>query len=67
MTLIDLMVKAGLIKTKSEGRRLIEQAGVTLNDQVVEDVAARVSESDFEDGKLMIRKGKKVYHRIKLV
>lgn len=67
MTLIDLMVKAGLIKTKSEGRRLIEQAGVTLNDQVVEDVAASVSESDFEDGKLMIRKGKKVYHRIKLV
>ncbi|MDF2678673.1 MAG: tyrosine--tRNA ligase, partial [Bacillota bacterium] len=43
MTVIDLMVKAGLIKTKSEGRRLIEQKGVTLNDNVIEDFNATVS------------------------
>ena len=67
MTVIDLMSKAGLIKTKSEGRRLIEQSGVTVNDVIVNDVSATVTEADFEDGKLMIRKGKKVYHRIKLV
>lgn len=67
MTLIDLMSKASLIKSKSEGRRLIDQSGVTVNDLVVGDVGTRVTESDFEDGKLMIRKGKKVYHRIKLV
>lgn len=67
MTVIDLMVKAGLIKTKSEGRRLIEQAGVTVNDVVVGDVNAVVTEADFEDGKLIIKKGKKIYHRIKLV
>lgn len=67
MTVIDLMAKAVLIKTKSEGRRLIEQAGVTVNDKVVEDVNAVVTEADFEDGKLIIKKGKKVYHRVKLV
>lgn len=67
MTVIDLMSKAGLIKSKSEGRRLIDQSGVTVNDAVINDVSAAVSEADFEDGKLMIRKGKKVYHRIKLV
>ncbi|MEL7649032.1 MAG: tyrosine--tRNA ligase [Sedimentibacter sp.] len=67
MTVIDLMAKAALIKTKSEGRRLIEQAGVTVNDKVVEDVNAVVAEADFEDGKLIIKKGKKVYHRVKLV
>ncbi len=66
ITVIDLMVKAGLIKTKSEGRRLIEQSGVTVNDVIIEDVGATVTEKDFEDEKLMIRKGKKVYHRIKL-
>lgn len=66
-SVIDLMVKAGLIKTKSEGRRLIEQSGVLVNDEIVKDVKALVTESDFRDDKLMIKKGKKVYHRIKLV
>jgi len=67
MTVIDLMVKAGLIKSKSEGRRLIEQSGVSVNDEIVENIGATVTETDFEEGKLMIRKGKKVYHRIKLI
>ncbi|WP_326910790.1 tyrosine--tRNA ligase [Sedimentibacter sp. MB31-C6] len=67
MTVIDLMVKANLIKSKSEGRRLIEQSGVSVNDNIVGDVGSTVSKSDFEDGKLMIKKGKKVYHRIKLI
>lgn len=67
MTVIDLMIKAGLIKTKSEGRRLIEQKGVTVNDNVVEDFNATVSTADFNDNKLMIKKGKKVFHRVKLV
>lgn len=67
VTVIDLMVKAGLIKTKSEGRRLIEQSGVTINDKVVDTVNAVASEKDFEEGKLIIKKGKKVYHKIKLI
>ena len=67
MTVIDLMVKTALIKTKSEGRRLIEQSGVAVNDIIVNDVNATVSEIDFTDGKLMVKKGKKVFHRVKLV
>lgn len=67
ITVIDLMTKAGLIKSKSEGRRLIEQSGVAINDNIVGDVVAAVTENDFQDGKLIIKKGKKVYHRIKLV
>jgi len=67
MTVIDLMVKTGLIKSKSEGRRLIEQSGVSVNDNIISEVSAAVSEKDFEDCKLMIKKGKKVYHRVKLV
>lgn len=67
MTIIDLMVKTGLIKTKSEGRRLIEQSGVSINDNVISGVNATISEVDFVDNKLMIKKGKKIYHRVKLV
>jgi len=66
MPVIDIMLKAGLIKSKSDGRRLIEQSGVAVNDVIINDVGATVSEADFEDGKLMIKKGKKTYHRIKL-
>lgn len=67
MSVIDMMTTANLIKTKSEGRRLIEQSGVTVNDVVVSDVNAVLTLADFEDEKLIIKKGKKVYHRIKLV
>lgn len=67
MSVIDIMTTANLIKTKSEGRRLIEQSGVTVNDVVVSDVNAVLTLADFEDEKLIIKKGKKVYHRIKLV
>ncbi len=67
MNVIDIMVKTGLIKTKSEGRRLIEQSGVAVNDNIISDVAASVTESDFLDGKIIIKKGKKVFHKVKLV
>ena len=67
ITVIDLMVKAGLIKTKSEGRRLIDQSGVSVNDVIVGEVNALVTESDFNEGELIIKKGKKKYHKIKLV
>lgn len=66
MTVIDLMTLSGLIKTKSEGRRLIEQSGVAVNDKIVDDVNATVAQGDFQDGKVIIKRGKKVYHRIKL-
>ncbi len=66
MTVIDLMMLSGLIKTKSEGRRLIEQSGVAVNDKIVDDVNATVAQGDFQDGKVIIKRGKKVYHRIKL-
>ena len=67
MNIIDLMIKADLIKTKSEGRRLVEQKGVRLNDEVIEDLGRKVVLGDFKDDKLMIKKGKKVFHRISLV
>lgn len=64
INIIDLMIKADLIKTKSEGRRLIEQNGVRVNDEVFSDLVKVITENDFNDGKLMIKKGKKVFHRI---
>ena len=63
---IDLMVKAGLCKSLGEGRRLIAGGGVYVNDDKVTEPDQEVSEKDFGAEGLMIRKGKKAFHRIVL-
>lgn len=67
LALLDLMIEVGLIASKGEGKRLIKQNGVYLEGTVVTDFAKILSEDDFVDGQLMIRKGKKKYHQVKLV
>ncbi|MBQ4526567.1 MAG: tyrosine--tRNA ligase [Clostridia bacterium] len=64
--ILDLMVQAGIIASKGEGRRLIQQGGVSLNGEKVADANYTLSESDFENGEAVIKKGKKVFHRIVL-
>lgn len=64
--LITLLVNTKLAKNRSEGRRLIQQGGVTVNDEKVTDVAQVFTTADFdEEGALVIKKGKKGYHQIK--
>ena len=61
--ILDLMKKCGLIPSNGEGRRLIQQGGVSVEDEKVTDVYAKVANSDFEKGYVVIKKGKKVYHK----
>ena len=61
--ILDLMKKCGLITSNGEGRRLIQQGGVSVDDEKVTDVYAKVAKSDFEKGYVVIKKGKKVYHK----
>ncbi len=67
MDLITLLQKAELIPTRSEGRRLIQQGGVKLNDTIETDVNKTIQVSDFLENELMIKKGKKGFHRIQLI
>lgn len=62
--LIDLMKRAELISSNSEGFRLVKQGGVSIGDVKVEDGKRIITEGDFFDNSLVIKKGKKVYHRI---
>ena len=62
--LIDLMKRADLISSNSEGFRLVKQGGVSIGDEKVEDGKRIIMEKDFADNSLVIKKGKKVYHRI---
>ncbi len=60
---LDLLSKCGLIPSKKEGRRLIEQGGVSLDDEKVTEATAKVTKEAFEKGFVVIKKGKKVFHK----
>ncbi len=60
-----MMVKAGIIKSNGEGRRLITQGGVSLNDEKITDPYASLTKADF-DNEIIIKKGKKVFHKFSL-
>ena len=59
---IDLLKKCGLVAGSGEARRLIEQGGVQLNGEKVADISRTVTKDELQAG-VMIRKGKKVYHK----
>lgn len=65
--ILDLLVKCELISSKGEGRRLIKQNGISVNDAKVTDIFLEIKEDDFTDNELVIKKGKKVYHKVNLV
>ena len=60
---LDLMLKCGLVPSKKEARRLIEQGGVELDGVKVTDVAASVTAEQLSGEGVTIKKGKKVFHR----
>lgn len=64
--LLQLMTNVGLTASNGEARRLVKQGGVSINDDKVTDVGMEISEDLFEDNKIIIKKGKKNFHRILL-
>ena len=67
ITVIELMVKCSLAPSKGEARRLIMQGGVEVNDQKITDIGAKLTGDDFPEGRAIIKKGKKTYHRANLI
>ncbi len=63
---LDLLVKCGLAPSKKEARRLVEQGGVEVNGEKVAAATVSYTAADFGDEGLMIKKGKKVFHKAKL-
>lgn len=62
--LIEIMVDCKITKSNGEGRRLIKQNAVSLNDEKVKDTEYRIISDDILDDSFMIKKGKKVFHRV---
>ena len=64
--LITMLVDTKIAKNRSEGRRLIEQNGISVNDSKVTDVKAVFTSDDLDsDGALIVQKGKKVFYQVR--
>lgn len=66
ITVVDAMVKAGIAKSKGEARRLIAQGGVSVDDAKVTDAMQTIAKAQLEAAPVIIKKGKKVFHKITL-
>ena len=60
---LTLLVKCGLAASKGEGRRLVQQGGISVNDEKVTDFATTFETSVFTGDGAVVRKGKKVFHK----
>ena len=60
--LLDLMVAGGLAASKGEARRLVQQGGVSVDDEKISDPTYQIAKEKFESG-VVIKKGKKVFHK----
>ncbi len=64
--ILTLLVDAELCKSRGEGRRLVQQNGVSVNGEKVTEIDATFTTDDYnEDGVILIKKGKKVFHQVK--
>ena len=66
ITILDILVKTGLAKSKGEARRLVEQGGVSADDAKVMEFSFTVTKEKLSQKPVIIKKGKKVFHKITL-
>lgn len=64
ISVAEALVLTGIAPSKGQARTLITQGGVTLNDQKVDDVNLKLTDADFKEGYAIIKKGKKVFHKL---
>ena len=63
INIIDLLSVTGLVPSKGEARRLIQQGGVAVDDEKITDFKADITKDNFAKGYVVIKKGKKIFHK----
>ena len=66
ISILDAIITCKIAPSKGQARTLISQGGISLNDEKVPDVNYVLSDSDFKEGYAIIKKGKKVFHKLEL-
>lgn len=67
LLILDMMVNVGLAPSKAEARRLVQQGGVSINGEKVTDTSYAITEECFNDGDMIVKKGKKVFLKVLMV
>ena len=65
-SILDVLVETKILSSKGEGRRLVQQGGLSVNDEKVTDASMIITGENFIDGSMMVKRGKKNYNRIVL-
>lgn len=63
-SLLDALVEVKIFPSKAEGKRLMKQGGVSINDEKVTDFMRTLEESDFVDGSALVKRGKKKFYKL---
>ena len=62
--ILDLLVNVAIVPSKAEGRRVVTQGGLSVDGEKITDPNYTVKTADFEKGYIVVKKGKKVFHKI---
>ena len=67
INICDLLVKTKLCSSKSDARRMIEGGAISVKGEKISDFSLMINENDFEDGSILLKKGKKNFVKVKLM
>ncbi|MDY6017009.1 MAG: tyrosine--tRNA ligase [Oscillospiraceae bacterium] len=62
--ILAVLIKAGITKSRGEGRRLVDQGGVSVDDEKVTDSAMSFTQAGLKEKPVVVKKGKKIFHKI---
>lgn len=62
--ILDILLKTGITKSRGEGRRLVQQGGVSVDDSKVADIALSFTADDLKSNAIIVKKGKKIFHKV---
>ncbi len=63
-TIIDAIIETGIAPSKGQAKTLISQGAISLNNEKIEDISYVLKEDDFKEGYAILKKGKKIYHKL---
>ena len=66
-TLLEILLAGGVFPSKAEGRRNMEQGGVSIDEEKITDLQHKLKEEDFKEDYVLVKKGKKKIYRVLLV
>ena len=62
--ILDILLKTNITKSRGEGRRLVQQGGVSVDDKKVADIGLSFTSDDLKANAIIVKKGKKIFHKV---